>query len=386
MKNHILFHDDIDGIVTAAMFVGSIAHENNTIRLQPVKSSMRGDKFETLMHGLISKHPEDNVVILDYQYHPLCNVWVDHHNGKEFLGLSKEEIVSAYNSKTIIYKKGAKSSARVLYDFFNNTNSISSRRSVYFYDASIGDILNMTDMIDTASYHDVDFVFNSKHPMMILRAYLENIKLSVDNTYSRIVESVHSNSFNFDNVLFSLGIDDSEIYTLRKTAFKISKRMTINVNVSISYCNTLYEFPRYSEYFVNKDLPFSIRVMNLGGGRTLFDVSMNPWSKHSDEVHIGNFLSSLTYPFSGGGHKGVGGAVVNGSDVDQCINEVTNYLNGGESMEKYAVDGCDSVEKKANEIVKQASDEGKSITVDEARKQAVESEGSSDVQGESKQL
>ncbi len=367
----IFFHDDIDGIYTTAMFI-YVCTPRDVHRLYPLKTSMRGDKFDSMFRCFSGNYRK---IIVDYQYHSDCDVWIDHHQNKSFLGMDAKDIIEAYNNKVILYSPGEKSAARTLYSYLDKVNH-----------ALIGDLkdpiklhqLALVDMIDSAGYPDVNFVFTNTEPIMILRAYLENIKLSVENTYCRMVECIVHHSFDLKKVLFSLNIDDSEIMYLKKQATRILKKITISKDVGITSCSTMYEYPRYSEYFTNNGLPFSIRIIALGGGRIHCDVSSNPWVKIDREFNIGNFLSGLDYTFSGGGHKGVGGAVLRESDLNRFIDETVSYLNGGDEMEKYAVDSEDEVEKAAQGIVKEAETTGSSVSLEEARAIAAKQEKGKD--------
>jgi hypothetical protein len=370
-KHYIFFHDDIDGIYTTAMFIHSFIEEhgdgvNFPIRLYPVKTSMRGDKFNSFINDICSKDTSSNIIIIDYQYNYLCNVWIDHHQNKDFTSKTADELIEIYNNKYIIYSANKKSATRVLYNYMKKNQS---NKLNVINDLS-DDIYNV-DIIDSADYPTVNFVFSSTHPLMILRAYLENIKLYIDNTYCRIVENIVKYNFNINDVLFSMNIDKSEVSNLKKRALRIEKNTIKNIKVGIIYCNSLYEYPRYSEFFVNQDLPFSIRIINRGEESIHCEIAANPWIEFKYNFNIGEFLSNLSYPISGGGHKKVGGAILKTSDLDNFLNQTTIYLNKGEDMEKYAVDKEDLIEKKSNEIIKQASTENKEITIDEAREQVV---------------
>jgi hypothetical protein len=383
-KHYIFFHDDMDGIYTSAIFIKSFI-ENDTknfpIKLCPVKTSMRGIKFNSFIKEICLKNINPNIIIIDYQYNDLCNIWIDHHQNKEFTDKTTNELIEIYNKKHIIYSIGEKSATRVLYNYIikNQSNKLDVINNFI-------DDINIIDMIDSANYTNVNSVFNSLHPLMILRAYLENMKLYIDNTYCRIVENIVKYDFDIDDLLFSMNIDNSEVLNLKKRALKIEKNIVKNINVGIIYCNSLYEYPRYSEFFVNQDLPYSIRIINHGEESIHCEIGANPWVEFRYDLNIGKFLSDLSYPISGGGHKKVGGAILKIGDLDKFLNQITTYINEGEdiSMEKYSVDKEDSVEKKANEIVKQASSENKEITIDDAREQAVkkiDKKETGDVQG-----
>jgi len=350
MKNrivHFFFHDDIDGIVSAAMIMSAF-FTNHVYRLYPVKSSMRGDRFDSLIDG-VNKDDGDLIIIVDYQHHAKADVWVDHHFNKDLKGNEISNGKLFYNSK-------AKSAARVIYNWFEKESLLKGTVNQH--------VVDIVDMIDSAGFKDVDYIFSSSEPLMILKAYLERLSIFVDSTYCRIVELIHGYNFDIEKVLFTLGVDYGVVGELKRSANAIGKNMVINGVMSVTEMNREYAYPRYSEYLSYPGLVYSIRVIHLGGGRVKMAVSYNKWQPVSCKVHVGELLNSLDYLVSGGGHQFVGSAVILESYIERFIDDMCVQMNGPEdSMEKYSVDKNDSVEKEADELIKT----GGAKTKDEAR-------------------
>lgn len=347
---HLFYHDDIDGVVSAAMIMNAFFRDH-VYRLYPVKSSMRGDKFNTLIEDVHKTKVANNelLVVVDYQYHEKVDLWVDHHFHKDL----KDSVI--HNGK-VFYNSGVKSAARVIYNWFQDTPFLKGTVDQH--------IVDIVDMIDGAGYKTIHYIFSSSEPLMILKAYLERLSIFVDSTYNRLVELISLYNFDIQKVLFTLGVDFHIVDELKKSATAIEKNMIVNGVMGVTEMNRLYAYPRYSEYLVNPDLMYSVRIVHLGGRKVQADVGYNKWQKETCKVHIGKLLDSLDYPISGGGHPTVGGAIFTESDIERFIDDMCVQLNGPEdNMEKYGVDKNDSVEKKAEEMVKA----GEVKTKEEAR-------------------
>lgn len=365
---HIFFHsDDVDGIVSAALILYFIVR-NKLYILYPVTSSQRGKKFKTMVSKVRKAYPKDAIIIVDYQYHKEADLWVDHHFDNDL----KSNIVS---NDRIDYNSQMKSAARIIY----NRISKSTFNNHLLVDPHI---IDTVDMIDSAGYESIDYIFTSVDSLMLLKAYLEQLTVFVDSTPCRIVETISASDFHIGKTLFKLNIDNSIIDSLKKKALLVKDVMVVNNSyISITEMNRLYAYPRYSEYFAQPDLKYSIRIVHLGGGRIQADVGFNQWQSFThmklgsdncfvNSIHIGKLLGNLDYLVSGGGHKDVGGAIMVKNQLEQFLDDVTTKLNNGdcmnEEMEKVAVDKEDDVEKDAQQMVKT----GNVADIDQARKKA----------------
>lgn len=350
----IFFHNDIDGIITAAIFIYSYVYGNRYI-LSPVKSSTRGEKFNKIIKEIAEKDSA-KIIVLDYQHCQGVDIWVDHHWTKEF-GDRKMS-----NSSTL-YDPTAKSSARVLCNNMFGWNLIFNP-----------DMIDMTDMIDMAEYPSIDFIFENTDPLMILRAYIEQVT-PLNVTYSRVVESIVASKFDFDKVLYQLELDASMVSRLKEQALTIKKEMVISGDFSIVRQNRLNKYPRYAEYLVKPDLKYSIKFSNLGGDRVKFGIGYNKWCQNPNDINLGKIISDVDYLINGGGHYNVAAATLYEKDVERLIDYISTHLNkeeGVNGMEKYGVDAKeDAIEQKAVEMVKT----GKAKNIYQARKKVVSEKG-----------
>ena len=356
---HLFFHDDVDGIIGASLFLKN--HINEKYRLYPVSSSWRGDKFNELISSLFIK-PGDKKVIIDYQYHPKCDIWIDHHFNETF---GECEIK---NSK-MIYNPKSQSATRLVFDYGLMVNGVDR----VDYDTSF---LYQVDIIDSGSYKSVEQIFKDKNPTMILRAFLERM-FPADMTYCRIVELIAKNNMSIKDALWILRISAYHVKELEQEAMKIKDAAIISNKISIVNQRRKNQFPRYAEYLALPEIKYSIRLTNVGNNNIYFQLGFNDWQKEANDINIGKKISGLQGSIitSGGGHYNVAAGMMKSEMENTFIDEITKILNHEEvDMEKYAVDSTDPIEKKAKEMIKT----GSAATIADAREKASKTEEKND--------
>lgn len=354
--HHVVFHDDIDGIICAAIYLHDQVVDD-TYRLYPVSSTSRGERFDSMVKNMKLKPESDFLVILDYENHVKSGLWIDHHWSK---AMGDRPVI---NSK-IIYDSNAPSAARLLYE------NLKPKSTYGFSDK----FLDMVDIIDRCGYSTINQVFNDTHPLMVLRAYIERTFHS-EMMFCRVVEMLSRTHFDFKRSLYQLKLSRKIIGELKKDVEKTKRSMVISGNMSIIRQSRPGKFPRYAEFYINQGTKYSVRLSTVPQNKIYFQIGYNKWHNQPNEVDIGRMLSNTKYLIKGGGHYSVGGGIVNEKDVERFLDDLCINLNDGESsmedeMEKVGVDKeCDSIESKAESMVKT----GESKNIDEAREKAVES-------------
>jgi hypothetical protein len=334
---HLFFHDDLDGILSAALFLRN--HVTDRYRLYPVSSSWRGEKFNRLISTVFTK-PGDKKVIIDYQYHPKSDIWIDHHYDPNF---GECEV----KNEKIFYNPKSPSAARLV----NEYHVMINKPDAFDYDMSF---ISAADMIDSASYKSVSQIFYDKSPAMILRAYLERMFPS-EMTYCRIVERIRGCNMNIKEALFTLRIGSFYVRELEKNALQIKHLVVISNKISIVNQKRKNQFPRYAEFLVFPNIKYSIRLTSVGNDNSYFQIGYNNWQKEPNEINIGKTVSEIDFAI-GGGHYNVGAGTVKEENVNKLIDTISIHLNKEDhDMEKYAVDQNDAVEQKAAELVKTGS-------------------------------
>jgi len=340
--NHVFFHNDVDGIMSAALFLCYQVNREFDYResiLYPVQSTMRGGSIQKT----IDKIPKnESIAILDFEFNPMADIWFDHHFSEQ-LGPNR------VNTGKIFYDSSAKSAVEIIAKEFE------------FKD--VGSIIDMVNMIDSASYPDVKFIFESDHPLMILRAYLETAFPS-DMMYARIVEVIMANGCDVEKSLRKMRIDYSCVRNIRNLASKISKDMLVFGKCSVVHQTRQNLFPRYAEYYAKPETQYAMRISLSGPNQKYIQVGHNQWCGKKNTINLGEFMRKLSY-VRGGGHFNVAAGVILNSDEEKFLDDVDVLFNG-EDMEKYGVDPKDPVEEKAQEMVKTGMD------ISDAREKAQE--------------
>jgi len=337
--DHIVFHNDVDGMVSAALFQGNSSENFNYQNscIHPVNSTMRGETLDRILSKI---PPEEKVAILDFQFSKRADIWIDHHYDN---ALGSDPIKNDH----MIYDPMAKSSAHIIGE-------------QYGIDAC--ELIQTVDMIDSASYPDPKFIFESDHPLMILRAYLETVFPS-DMMYSRIVEVLSLCSCDVGKAIKKLGIDYQSVKNIKNIALKISKDVLKFGVCSVVNQTRQCQFPRYSEYFILKDVEYAIRISISGPHQKYVQIGHNRWCGKQSKINVGEFLRNLSY-CRGGGHFSVGAGIIKNEYEEKFLDDVDLNFNREDGMEKYGVDKEDTVEKRAQELVKTGVD------IHEARKQS----------------
>jgi hypothetical protein len=306
-------------------------NEKQRCRLYPVDSLTRGEKFNTFFNNII-KSKNDKDIIVDYQYHKNADLWIDHHFNHDFGDCIVQNEKVYYNPKS-------PSATSLVKSFFDPDCNI--------FDTLLKDV----DIIDSCAYKSVDQIFKDARAIMQLRAYLEQNYLD-DMIYCRIVEMIDTCDMDIDDAMYRLRIGSYYIREVFKRAIKIKNSMIISKKISITNQKVIKQFPTYSEYLINPEIKYTIRLTNIGNGNIKFSVGYNQWHEEKNEFNLGKLVQLNYIPVSGG-HFGIGAGVVKETDLDKFIDYISKILNEeDDNMEKYAVDKNDMIEKEAEKLVK----------------------------------
>lgn len=330
MANHIFFHDDLDGIVSTAMYM--LYSKEWPSRLHPVSSTMRGKKFSHFFNA--AKGQGGTNVILDYEHCAGVDVWIDHHYDQSFGD-------NPINTKSITYDHRARSAVALV-----------AKR--FACEEAHKELVSDLETIDSCGYENVDMIFTDTSPIMNIRSYLE-IGCPSEMAICRIAEVMCNLKLDVYSSAYLMKINSYYTKELKKNAVKIKNDMLVAGGVSIVNQKNSNKFPRYSEFLVNPEVRYSIRTTNIGNGNVRISVGSNQWHDQKNDTNIGSLFLSNKHGLEitqWGGHFGVAGGIVKESGMPEFLDVISTILNKEDGMEKYAVDVSDPVEKKAVEFVK----------------------------------
>lgn len=335
--NHIVFHNDIDGIISASLLqiYDPMFKES---RLHPVTSTMRGGQIKKVLAKI---KPEDKLAIVDFEYNERADIWYDHHFNND-MGSDQ------FSNGHLFYNPAAKSTVDII-------------AAVHVPRTELQDVIAMSSMIDSATYPDIEYIFRNTSPIMILRAFLETA-FPADMTYCRIVEMLTRCKLDVEKAISLMGIDKSSVDTIRNMAKKIGKNTMVFGKCSVVNQTRQSQFPRYSEFFVRPETEYSIRISLSGPHQKYIQIGHNKWLEPS-VINLGGFMRGLSY-VRGGGHFNVAAGTIKNCDEQRFLDDMDIHFNEREGMEKYAVDPTDPVEERAKDLEKTGVD------ISEARKKS----------------
>lgn len=297
---HVFFHNDSDGIVSAAIFLNNLGSLNDVI-LVPVYTSFRGDKFDKMIGKV-----DGEVYIFDFQYNEKAKFWCDHHQNQE-LGFA-----TVINDK-MVYDCKARSSASLLFNAIHkNTNDAEA----------VASLVRGIDMVDSADYPSPEFIFNDKSPVMILRSYLEYSYPS-EAMYCRCVEKLVQCKMNLQEALTLMCIDGSYVDAIRQKVDGIKKKLEIYGKISVVRQKFPYQHPRYAENLLS-EAKYNIRTSDENAKDLRVHIAYNKWHKEKSSINIGNYAGK-TFRY-GGGHYHVGGGVVAKDKFDEFLTQFSELV------------------------------------------------------------
>lgn len=372
MTHHIFFHADMDGMFSAAMVLNKFCGDED-YKLYPLRSNMRGESFNSLVKKSVQK--ESKIYILDFQNDENADLWIDHHPNYVF---GNEPIFN----KKIYYDYKSLSAFSLVYKYIlEQTDKMKSADPEEH--ENIAAIAQFIDMVDSARYPSVDFVFENNSPGMLIYSFLETT-FSSKMTINRVVEILSSTNMDLDRTIFTLDISKDKTEYMRKKASNIKKYIEIYEDSKISLVRQgkNFTYPRYAENYFFPHIFYNIRVSpDMEKGYAYLQMSYNIWKEKPNQINIGKFIKKNQY-IKGGGHFNAGGGSIKYCDLDNFLDDISNIIyqlnNKEDSMEKYSVDKeNDPVEKKAEHIKtakdkKEISSEDSSEVSSDEREKAIE--------------
>jgi len=238
--HHIIFKDDIDGITSAAIFLHNhVAGE--AYRLYPMRY-MKKEVFDDVVSSMKIREGHDKLIILNFINHKDSDLWISN----KFDSSIGDRPVS---TRKILYNPEEGCITKMV-------QSIPpSRPSTKYSDSFV----SVVETITKEWYRSIYQIFNDTHPIMLIRAFLDRNKRD-ENMICRLVEMLRTTHMDFGKSAFQIKIGPSYLRVLKDDAMSISKSMMVTSNCSTVYQKRATQYPRYSEFLVNKNLKYSISV------------------------------------------------------------------------------------------------------------------------------
>lgn len=292
IRQAIYYHNDVDGVMSAAAYLLGTKHKERTVILKPARSKYRS--------SFLTFRPDyDEIVVLDYAYNQFADVWIDHH---------KVSDLTIGDRCEVHYNPHAKSAFEIVSDIFG-----------------VGlKWVPQVNKHDSADYSDFAEVFESLEPANVLRSYLE--QPHGDMIYNHVVMTLVQNNLDIERALIALEINGIEV--LERDNKKISEtlgNLVISENIGIVVAEEHCMPPRYSEFYEYPHLNFCIRFTCAKGGKYSVRISANPINYTG--VSIIDIVRELELK-SFGGHDGIVGGIIKESEEPEFTRKICEALNG----------------------------------------------------------
>lgn len=311
-KNIIVHHNDLDGCVSAALLVRELIQQGEIYSLVPVMYLGNQERHREMLESLIKSHfttgMDHKVFILDFPWHPLADVWIDHHG-------SSMEHAPREAMKYLIPQLDSAAEAVAIYlqdtcdDYQESLNTTWA--------------ISWTGKIDSAKYDGISEYYNCNNPWLVLRLFTDHDKQA--HRTARIAELLAQYDLDAQIVVDIIGGADKAIEKFQSDIKSVERAIVENHGVGIIITRHRNDFPRYSEYIMRPDIKYSIRVTNAEHGREI-KVGRNIWHPKMDSTKdIGRIMADL-FPDNGGGHAGIGGAIVSEPLYEDALNKIWEKL------------------------------------------------------------
>lgn len=309
MNYEIYFHNDFDGVASAAVMLNFLrSRGEEIIKFYPVDYKIKSE-----WPSIKFKNP---AIIVDFLYHPNATFWFDHHP-TTFLKDSWRERFK--NSKFFHWKTNYSSCCHLVIDELKK-----------FYNfqppSHFKDLVKWLDVIDGANYKSAKQAIDKKELALKLAAYAD--KKSKDKKFIVWLIKFLSNSpikkfFAVPGIKREIAI----ILKEEKRALEFYRKNLKLVENCIAYIDLsdkrIMDLNMAPFYFYPK-CPYAIMLLSKGEERFHLRVSANPWQRNKLRVDIGKLLTK----YGGGGHKVVGGANFNNKrEADTAIKKIIAFLN-----------------------------------------------------------
>lgn len=290
LKNsiHLFFHQDFDGICSAAVFLACVERTGNVqasaVELVPVDYDVKSTWANTAL-------PKQSAIV-DFLYHPAADWWFDHHPST-FVKAEWED--SFRSDDRHVWNTHYKSCPGLILDSLQDW-VLKTQLKARFKEHVI-----WSDIIDSAQYSSPAQVVEAVEPALQI-----NRSLAVDADPHYLAFLV--------KCLEEKPLD--EVAGFEEVSRRYKKAMEWQ-KLAISYMEKVAEvrngvaffdltkrgelFHRYAPYYLWPETRFVVAVYSNGKGYRI-TLSSNPWSTYN-----GPDLGALCEHYGGGGHRRVGG-------------------------------------------------------------------------------
>jgi len=311
MKYDIYFHNDFDGLASAAVMLNFLRSRGDDIgNYVPVNFDIipRWPKFQF----------KNSPIIVDFPYHPKAAFWFDHHP-TAFIKPSWKKNFRADRFHGLDAK------------YYSCCHLVLDRLTKDFGFKPPGHLKELArslDMIDGARYKSPTETIEMKIPAIQLAEFIDK-KEGDFRIAAKLIKLFSAHGL---RTIAALPEIRAAIAKIRKRIKKSLKFYAANLRVfgKIAFID-LRKFKleklRFASCYLMPKLVYSLRLDKEGGTFHL-RLGVNPWRPKENKIHIGQFLRKRYARFgSAGGHKAVGGVDTRSEKIaEKVAKEIIEYF------------------------------------------------------------
>ena len=313
MTYDIYFHNDFDGRASAAVMLAFLRSRGDDIaRYVAVTYGDRNEKGWN--RGSVLKG-ENEIIVVDFQYHPKAAWWFDHHA----TGIKNKRWEKQFRpDKQHRLDPHYRSCAHLVYDSLKRDFGWKPPRH-------LAELAKWLDVIDGANYPSAKSAVEMRDPAFLMNAFIEVlphtaredarvVRLLAEKPISAIVRSS-----GIAGAIRKLKQKRAESLRFYKHEVKLFGRITF---IDLTR-DPLHGFLRFTPFYLYPKAVYGVRMRRKGAWWYL-GVGVNPWRRSEN----GHNLGALMRGYGGGGHGNVGAAEFRSKkDALAALEEVKKILN-----------------------------------------------------------
>jgi oligoribonuclease NrnB/cAMP/cGMP phosphodiesterase (DHH superfamily) len=290
----IVTRPDFDGIVCAVLLHEAENIDSDIYWVEP--SEIQSKKAIVKQGDIIANRPFD----------PNCSLWFDHHVSNKPAG----DVKGAFGI--------APSAAGVVFEYYKKQGK---------FDDRFDELIQQTDMIDSADLTKDQVHFPEKYPYLLLSMTIQNRGDSDQAYWNKLVAMLRQ--MPIEAVLEDPEVQNRCDAVIRENAefgHFLHRHTTIVEKISITDFRSLDTVPsgnRFLTYSLFPDTIASVKIRFLGPDKAqvLVSIGRSIFNK-SCRVNIGNLLAQ----YGGGGHAGAGGCSLEAATAQEKIDLILDVM------------------------------------------------------------
>ena len=297
----IVTRPDFDGIVCALLLKEVEDIDSDIYWVEP--NELQSKKAKIKKGDIIANLPFD----------PRCSLWFDHHVSNK----PDMEIKGAFDI--------APSAAGLIYTYYKNQGK---------FDHKFDELVQNTDMIDSADLTKDQVKFPENYPYIILSMTIKNKDYQDIAYWNKLVSML--GKMDIDEVLKDSDVRercDAVIKENDKFGHFLHKYTTILENISITDFRSLDTIPsgnRFLTYSLFPDTIASVKIRFLEPQKThvLISIGHSIFNPRC-QINVGRLLAQ----FGGGGHAGAGGCTLETETAQKKIDHILEIMKANQKEE-----------------------------------------------------